>query len=95
MRSKRTAAGAPRSRAPRRRHHHERRIVFWNAAHHRDGHRIPARLTTHPVRDDGGTIIGAIATFADESSLEAMRARLREMEELAMVDPLTEIPNRR
>jgi diguanylate cyclase (GGDEF)-like protein/PAS domain S-box-containing protein len=63
--------------------------------HHRDGHRIPVRLSTQPIRDHGGAIIGAIETFSDDSSLEAMRARLQEMEELAMVDPLTEIPNRR
>jgi diguanylate cyclase (GGDEF)-like protein len=63
--------------------------------HHRDGHRLPVKIATQPIRDAAGTIIGAVESFADDSSLQSMRARLAEMEHLAMVDPLTDIPNRR
>jgi diguanylate cyclase (GGDEF)-like protein/PAS domain S-box-containing protein len=70
-----------------------RRCRVW--LHHRDGHRLPVKIATQPVRDAGGTIIGAVESFTDDSSLQSMRARLTEMEHLAMVDPLTDIPNRR
>lgn len=70
-----------------------RRCRVW--LHHRNGHRLPVRVIAQPLRDLDGGIIGAIEAFSDDSSLAATRARLVEMERLAMVDPLTEIPNRR
>lgn len=53
------------------------------------------RIVTQPIRDEDGTIIGALEAFTDDSSLTTMRARLADMERLAMIDPLTEVPNRR
>ena len=70
-----------------------RRCRVW--LHHRDGHRLPVRVIAQALRDPDGVIIGAIEAFSDDSSLAATRARLVEMERLAMVDPLIEIPNRR
>jgi diguanylate cyclase (GGDEF)-like protein/PAS domain S-box-containing protein len=70
-----------------------RRCRVW--LHHREGHRLPVKIVAQPIRDRDGTIIGAIEAFSDDSSLAATRARLVEMERLAMVDPLTDVPNRR
>ena len=70
-----------------------RRCRVW--LHHRNGYRLPVRIVTQPIRDGDGTIIGALEAFTDDSSLTSMRARLADMERLAMIDPLTEIPNRR
>jgi diguanylate cyclase (GGDEF)-like protein/PAS domain S-box-containing protein len=63
--------------------------------HHRDGHRVEVQVGVRPVRDSGGRIVGAIETFTDESERAATQARLAELEHLAMVDPLTGVPNRR
>ncbi len=63
--------------------------------HHRDGHRVPISVVTQPVRDATGTVVGGIESFTDESSLTQVRERLHEMEHLAMVDSLTDVPNRR
>ena len=70
-----------------------RRCHVW--LHHRKGHRLPVDVFVQPARDADGAIIGAIETFSDASALVAVRKRLLEMERLAMVDQLTEIPNRR
>jgi diguanylate cyclase (GGDEF)-like protein/PAS domain S-box-containing protein len=70
-----------------------RRCRVW--LHHREGHRLPVKIVAQPIRDRDGAIIGAIEAFTDDSSLAATRARLAEMERLAMVDPLTDVPNRR
>ncbi len=63
--------------------------------HHKDGHRVEVQVGVKPVRDGGARIIGAIETFTDESERAATQARLAELEQLAMVDPLTGVPNRR
>ncbi|MGA2924883.1 MAG: diguanylate cyclase [Solirubrobacteraceae bacterium] len=70
-----------------------RRCQVW--LHHRDGHRLPVQIAVRPVRNAQGEIIGALEAFTDASTSAATRARLREMERLAMIDPLTDIPNRR
>lgn len=70
-----------------------RRCRVW--LHHREGYRLPVKLVVQPIRDHDGVIIGAIEAFSDDSSLASVRARLAEMERLAMVDPLTDVPNRR
>jgi diguanylate cyclase (GGDEF)-like protein/PAS domain S-box-containing protein len=63
--------------------------------HHKDGHRVEVQVGVRPVRDGRGQIIGAIETFTDESAVAATHARLAELEQLAMVDALTGVPNRR
>lgn len=63
--------------------------------HHKLGHRLPVMLRCAPLRDESGTIIGAIEIFR---SLAAEDTRLREIERLkeaTMTDHLTGIGNRR
>jgi diguanylate cyclase (GGDEF)-like protein/PAS domain S-box-containing protein len=63
--------------------------------HHKDGHRIPVRVRAFPVRDGEGEIIGAVESFGDNSAKAAVEQRVRELEELALLDPLTRLGNRR
>jgi diguanylate cyclase (GGDEF)-like protein/PAS domain S-box-containing protein len=63
--------------------------------HHKDGHRIPVRVRAFPVRDEQGAIIGAVESFSDNFEKAAIEQRVRELEELALLDPLTQIGNRR
>ncbi len=63
--------------------------------HHKLGHRVPVRVGVNPIRDREGTIIGAIETFSEDSTLSAMRERIAQLEQRAMVDALTGVPNRR
>lgn len=62
--------------------------------HHKDGHRVPVAVRTSPLTDDQGRVIGGIEIFTDISNQEANLLRLRELEELAFLDPLTRLANR-
>lgn len=79
-------AGSMRDGRPR----HE---LVW--LHHREGHRVPVRVHVHPLRNAAGDVIGALEAFTEESAPAPSAERLAELERLALVDPLTEVPNRR
>ena len=60
-----------------------------------EGYRKPVRVRTAPVRDQEGTIVGAVEVFSDDSAVlraieDADRARRD-----ALTDELTGLPNRR
>ncbi len=63
--------------------------------HHREGHRVPVLVRTAPIHDEAANVIGAIEFFTDESTLAATEDRVKELEGLALSDPLTGLPNRR
>jgi diguanylate cyclase (GGDEF)-like protein/PAS domain S-box-containing protein len=63
--------------------------------HHRDGHRVPVAVRVTPLRNEQGEIVGGIELFTDDSAQAILRSRLVELEQLALVDPLTQLPNRR
>ena len=63
--------------------------------HHKDGQRVPVSVRTTAMRNEAGEITGCIELFTDLSSGEALRLQLEEMKRLALLDPLTELPNRR
>jgi diguanylate cyclase (GGDEF)-like protein/PAS domain S-box-containing protein len=63
--------------------------------HHKEGHRVPVRVRTAPMHDGDGEVLGAIETFHDSSQSLAVLERLSELERTALLDPLTELPNRR
>jgi len=52
-------------------------------------------LRTAPIQDEKNETIGAVEIFSDASNLLATKQRLAELERLAMLDTLTELPNRR
>ncbi|HSW40926.1 MAG TPA: diguanylate cyclase [Patescibacteria group bacterium] len=62
---------------------------------HSEGHRVPVRVRTSPVRDREGRVIGAVEIFDDSTELSAARREASELRDLAMRDALTGLPNRR
>lgn len=62
---------------------------------HRQGHRVPVLIKTMPMRDNDGKIVGAVEVFNDNSAALAMKRTVRELERLALLDPLTGLSNRR
>jgi diguanylate cyclase (GGDEF)-like protein/PAS domain S-box-containing protein len=63
--------------------------------HHRDGHLRPVQVTAAALRAEDGTISGAVETFRDDSDQRVLEQDLRDAENLALVDPLTGVGNRR
>jgi diguanylate cyclase (GGDEF)-like protein len=63
--------------------------------HHRDGHRVPVFVRSSPLKTPEGTIMGGAELFTDISSADAIELRLKELEEMALLDGLTHLANRR
>jgi len=63
--------------------------------HHRDGHRVPVSIRVVPLYDSGNEIIGAVEIFSDNMVDMNVMAQIEELQRLAMLDPLTELGNRR
>lgn len=63
--------------------------------HHKTGHRVPVAIRICPLRDDHGAIVGAIELFSNNSQIRAISQRMKELEELALLDSLTRLANRR
>ncbi len=62
---------------------------------HKQGHRIPAVTRTKRLADATGEILGTLEVFKDHTELKGTRERIAELERLALLDPLTQIGNRR
>lgn len=62
--------------------------------HHKQGHRIPVMVRTTPLTDGDGHVVGGAEFFTDISRQELMRDRIKELEQLALLDPLTQLSNR-
>ncbi len=63
--------------------------------HHRDGHRVPVLARATPVKDAAGNVRGAIEVFSAVSGGSLALDRLHELREMALLDPLTGLGNRR
>ena len=63
--------------------------------HHKDGHRVPVSVRITPVRDEKGTIIGAIEIFSDNSDRLELAKKVEDLKQAAYMDILTGIGNRR
>ncbi len=63
--------------------------------HHRKGHRVPITVRAVPIRGIAGEIVGAVEVFNDISGQVLAAERIRELEALSLIDPLTGAGNRR
>lgn len=63
--------------------------------HHKDGHRVPITVRAVPIRGVGGETVGAVEVFNDISGQVLAAERIKELETLSLVDPLTGTGNRR
>jgi len=63
--------------------------------HHKAGHRMPVSVRVSPIRDGEGRILGAVEEFSDNSFKTAALDRLVELQQLALLDPVTGVGNRR
>jgi len=63
--------------------------------HHRDGHQVPVLVRTTPILGERGRVLGAMQIFSDNSSTENLGRKVRELERMALLDPLTKLGNRR
>ncbi len=62
--------------------------------HHKNGHRIPVSVRVSTLADTNGRIIGGIELFTDISNQAANELRVKELEQLALLDNLTQLANR-
>lgn len=63
--------------------------------HHREGHQVPVIVRIAPILDSKGAVIGAAEVFSDNYSSQDLTRKLRELERMALLDPLTRLGNRR
>jgi diguanylate cyclase (GGDEF)-like protein/PAS domain S-box-containing protein len=62
---------------------------------HKAGYRIPVLVRVSPIHNDAGTIIGAVEIFSDNSHRAVATQEIEHLQRLALLDPLTNIGNRR
>lgn len=62
---------------------------------HRDGYRVPISVRTSPLRDGTGSVVGAVEVFSDNFRVAATTDLDKELRHLSLLDPLTEVGNRR
>ncbi|MDP6106995.1 MAG: diguanylate cyclase [Candidatus Brocadiia bacterium] len=60
----------------------------------RDGSLVPVQVRTGPVHDEEGNRVGAAELFADDTTRKEILGLITEVEDLALLDPLTALPNR-
>lgn len=62
---------------------------------HKEGHRAPVSVTARPLLDAERNIVGAVETFRDNSTMLSARSEIEHLKDLALLDPLTSLGNRR
>ena len=63
--------------------------------HHRDGHRVPVFVRVSPVHNTRGKVVGAVEVFNNNLPKTELTRKVRELERMALLDPLTKVGNRR
>ena len=63
--------------------------------HHKDGHRVPVLVRVVPLKNEHGKVIGAAEIFSDVSPKTELLQRIGELQQQALIDPLTMAGNRR
>jgi diguanylate cyclase (GGDEF)-like protein/PAS domain S-box-containing protein len=62
---------------------------------HKQGHRIPVKIKTIPLRDRQNRLVGAVEVFRSTADDRRQDQLIEELSHLAMIDDLTMLPNRR
>lgn len=62
---------------------------------HRDGYRVPVSIRVAPIVDPDGEVVGAVEVFSDNPSRDRAARLIAELREMALLDPVTELGNRR
>jgi diguanylate cyclase (GGDEF)-like protein len=62
--------------------------------HHREGHRVPVRVKVSPLYDSGNQVVGAVELFSDNTEQMLALERIAELEEAALLDPVTHLANK-
>ena len=63
--------------------------------HHREGHRVPVHVHVRPLWGKSGTVVAVVQSFSNIADKVAALEQVKELEDLAYLDPLTGIANRR
>jgi len=62
--------------------------------HHKTGHRVPVAIRISTLTDADGSVIGGVELFTDISNFKSIEMRIKELEEMALLDNLTRLANR-
>lgn len=62
---------------------------------HRDGYRLPVLVKVNAVKNANGEVMGGVESFNDNSTLVSIRERASDLEQMALIDALTGVGNRR
>jgi len=62
--------------------------------HHKAGHRVPVWVRVTPLKNESGETIGGAEIFTNVSNESAMGSFIKELEDMALLDKLTNLPNR-
>ncbi len=62
---------------------------------HKEGHRLPVSIRVAPIKNERGGVIGAVEIFGDNTPRLVSRQTIEELQRIALLDPLTEVGNRR
>lgn len=62
---------------------------------HKQGHRIPVKIETSPLRDHQNRIVGAVEIFRSTVADKRQNQLIEELSNLALIDDMTRLPNRR
>lgn len=63
--------------------------------HHKQGHRVPVSVRISPLKDDNGTIIGAVEIFTDKSDRTDMIRHMERIQKETFIDPVTKVGNKK
>lgn len=63
--------------------------------HHKEGYRLPVAIRVAPIKNREGGVVGAVEVFGDNTPRVVSRQTIEELQRIALLDPLTEVGNRR
>lgn len=74
--------------------HQEKDVEEEVYLYHKEGYRVRVFTRIIPVRDSSGTVQGSIEIFSADVSQKELAQRIKELEELSLIDALTKVGNR-